>query len=303
MPVTVDSKLQSLKTVIKHEFNNAYGKLSPDSFYNKVCTQIASNSASNTYDLLGDFPEFKEWTSARQVKDMKEYSYTVSNKNYEATLGVKRMDLENDNIGTYRIKAARQAEAAIEFFNQSAADLLKNGESALCYDGQNFFDSDHPVYENSDGTGSNTPTSNIYGAGSSTAWYLLDLSKSLKPFIFQQREALKMEAITNPNSEYVFTNDAYMFGSSWRGAFCYGFWQQALISKEDLTAENFEKAYAQMRKVTKDGGRKMGVRATHIVIPPDLQSKAEGIFNAATNAAGAGNINYKKVEIIVCDWL
>ena len=72
MPVTVDSKLQSLKTVIKHEFNNAYGKLSPDSFYNKVCTQIASNSASNTYDLLGDFPEFKEWTSARQVKDMKE---------------------------------------------------------------------------------------------------------------------------------------------------------------------------------------------------------------------------------------
>ena len=72
MPVTVDSKLQSLKTVIKHEFNNAYGKLSPDSFYNKVCTEIASNSASNTYDLLGDFPEFKEWTSARQVKDMKE---------------------------------------------------------------------------------------------------------------------------------------------------------------------------------------------------------------------------------------
>ena len=173
----------------------------------------------------------------------------------------------------------------------------------MCYDGQNFFDSDHPVYENSDGTGSNTPTSNIYGAGSSTAWYLIDLSKSLKPFIFQQREALKMEAITNPNSEYVFTNDAYMFGSSWRGAFCYGFWQQALISKEDLTAENFEKAYAQMRKVTKDGGRKMGIRATHIVIPPDLQSKAEGIFNVANNAAGAGNINYKKVEIIVCDWL
>ena len=70
-----------------------------------------------------------------------------------------------------------------------------------------------------------------------------------------------------------------------------------------MTAENFERAYAQMRKVTKDGGRKMGIKATHIVIPPDLQSKAEGIFNVANNESGAGNINYKKVEIIVCDWL
>ena len=303
MPITVDSKLQSLKTVIKHEFNNAYGRLSPDSFYNKVCTNIASNSASNTYDLLGDFPEFSEWVSARQIKNMKEHSYTVSNKNYEATLGVKRMDLENDNLGTYRIKASRQAEAAVEFFNSSAAKLLKDGESNLCYDGQNFFDTEHPVYENADGSGNNTQASNIYGAGSSEAWYLLDLSKSLKPFIMQQREALKMESITKPNSEYVFVNDAYMFGSSWRGAFCYGFWQQALMSKEELTADNFEKAYAQMRKVTKDGGRKMGIKPTHIIVPPDLQSKAESIFNVANNAAGAGNINYKKVEIIVCDFL
>ncbi|CCG55798.1 putative major head subunit [Brachyspira pilosicoli WesB] len=303
MPITADEKLKSLKTIIKHEFNDGYGKLSPDSFYNKTCTLIPSNTASNTYDLLGDFPEFKEWVSQRQVKDMKEHSYTVNNKNYEATLGVKVMDLENDNLGTYKIKAARQAEAAIDFFNESAANLLKAGESTLCYDGQNFFDNEHPVYANADGTGDNTPVSNIYGTGSSQAWYLLDLSKSLKPLIMQQREALKMEAITNPNSEYVFTNDAYMFGSSWRGAFCYGFWQQALMSKADLTSDNFEKAYAQMRKITKDGGRKMGIKATHIVIPPDLQSKAEAIFNVANNEAGAGNINYKKVEIIVCDWL
>ena len=37
--------------------------------------------------------------------------------------------------------------------------LLKNAHATLCYDGQNFFDNDHPVYEKVDGTGQSTTVS------------------------------------------------------------------------------------------------------------------------------------------------
>ena len=44
--------------------------------------------------------------------------------------------------------------------------LLKTGGSTLCYDGQFFFDTDHPVFPNVDGTGTAVLVSNVAaGAG------------------------------------------------------------------------------------------------------------------------------------------
>ena len=40
--------------------------------------------------------------------------------------------------------------------------LLKNAHATLCYDGQKFFDNDHPVNEKVDGTGQSTTVSNIF---------------------------------------------------------------------------------------------------------------------------------------------
>lgn len=61
--------------------------------------------------------------------------------------------------------------------------LLASGFAANCYDGQFFFDTDHPV---SDADGNTVSLSNFQG-GAGSAWYLLDTSREVRPIIWQER--------------------------------------------------------------------------------------------------------------------
>ncbi|SEE00594.1 Mu-like prophage major head subunit gpT family protein [Pseudomonas anguilliseptica] len=62
---------------------------------------------------------------------------------------------------------------------------------------------------------------------SQTAWFLLDTSKPIRPFIYQERKAPEFVAQVSPQSESVFSLKAYKFGAEARVASGYGFWQLA----------------------------------------------------------------------------
>ncbi|MAK91786.1 MAG: head protein [Oleibacter sp.] len=59
------------------------------------------------------------------------------------------------------------------------------------------------------------------------AWYLLDTSKAVKPFVFQERERPQMISLTDLNSDSVFSTGEFQFSVEARGAGGYGFWQLA----------------------------------------------------------------------------
>jgi phage major head subunit gpT-like protein len=67
-------------------------------------------------------------------------------------------------------------------------------------------------------------------ANQATTWYLADLSKSIKPMIYQLRRALEMVSFTDPSSPAVFTADEYLFGTSCRHAVGYSYPQLMLRS-------------------------------------------------------------------------
>lgn len=60
-----------------------------------------------------------------------------------------------------------------------------------------------------------------------TAWYLLDASRAIKPFVFQERKKPQFVAITDPHSEKVFMGKEYIYGVDARGNAGYGLWQLA----------------------------------------------------------------------------
>ena len=55
-------------------------------------------------------------------------------------------------------------------------------------------------------------------ASSATAWYLLDCTKALKPFIWQLRQAPDFVARVTPNDPVVFDSHTYLYGTKARGA-------------------------------------------------------------------------------------
>lgn len=62
---------------------------------------------------------------------------------------------------------------------------------------------------------------------SDTAWYLLDTTKAVKPFIYQERKAPVFVQQTDPQADDVFNRKKFKFGAEARAAGGYGFWQLA----------------------------------------------------------------------------
>ena len=306
MAIISNATLDTLRTTVRGEFKIAFQNANANSLYKKLVTEIVSSSKTNTYGWLSKFPQMREWVGDRVVKSMSESSYAIENKKYESTLGVDRADIEDDNLGQYSAIAQSMGQEANDFLDRKVAALLKDGFDSLCYDGQKFFDEEHPVFANADGTGTKTLVSNIFkktNSDSGSAWFLLSLNRPLKPFILQQRTGMEMESITDTKNDTVFTKDLYQYGIRWRGNFGYGLWQQALASKAELNADNFEAALAQAQGFKRDGGDPMGIRPTALVVPASLEAAARKILERLTLENGEGNINYHAVELIVNPWL
>ena len=300
MPIITPALLSGLRTGFSKAFQDALA--ATPTYWEKVATRVPSSSASNTYGWLGQFPALREWVGDRVLKDMAAQAYQVQNKLYEGTVAVKRTDIEDDNVGVYMPLFSEMGRAAKAHADQLVFALLAAGETTTCYDGQNFFDTDHPVYPNADGTGTATLVSNLQ-AGTGAAWYLLDTGRALKPLIFQERTTPELEALTSTQDEMVFMSDAYRYGIRYRCNAGFGFWQQAYKSKAALDAANFDAAVAAMMQAKADGGRPLGIKPTTLVVPPALRADAMALIETQRTTGGASNPNYKAVEVIVSPWL
>jgi phage major head subunit gpT-like protein len=297
--------LSLLQTTLKGEFNNRLKSMEAESFHQKVATLITSNSTSNTYGWLGSFPKLREWVGDRVFENIKKSSYAIENKTYESTLNVKREDIEDDNLGMCPAMAKSMADEYFAFLNRNLATLLNDGFATLCYDGKNFFDEQHQLFAKADGTGAATDVSNIFGKADAkeAPWFLLAMSGSLKPLIIQQRTTPEFEHITDTKNDIVFIKDQYLFGIRYRGSFGYGFWQEAVASKEPLTPANYEAARLMMRQFKRDGGDPLGIVPTHLVVDASNEKAARKILEAQLIDGGVSNTNFHTAELIVSPWL
>lgn len=302
MAAITSAVLQALRTGFSKNFQDGFKAAAPN--YDMITMTVPSTTASNTYGWLGQMPGMREWIGDRVVKNLKEHSYTVVNKDFEATVGVKRTDIEDDNLGGYAPLMTELGRSAAVHPGELVYALLAAGFTTTCYDGQYFFDTDHPVNAEHDGSGADTSVSNIQaGVGTNKPWFLMDCSRAIKPLIHQDRKKPVFTPMTNLDDEAVFTSNEFRFGVDYRGNVGFGLWQQAFASKEDLTEDNFNACRTAMMAFKADGGKPLGIRPTHLVVGASNVVAAEKLILTEKLANGATNPLYKKVEIVVSDYL
>lgn len=294
------AQILALKTTLIARWNA--GLAIPKEDWKLIAKLVTSGGASNTYAWLTQFPSFREWVGARLHKAVAERAYQVPNRKFEATIDVSVDDIEDDNFGQYGTLAESAGQSAIDLKNDIIFQALLAGFSSPCYDGQYFFDSDHPVYASEDGTGAVTPVSNVQD-GAGAPWILLCTKRAAAPIYLQERYSPKFDMLTALQSETNFDYDKISFGGKWRGNAAYGFWQCAFGSKAPLTAANFGAGFDAMMGFHGDGGRKLGLMADTLVVGASNRAAAEAILLKASLEGGESNTNYKRVELIVTPWL
>ncbi|HDT5889118.1 Mu-like prophage major head subunit gpT family protein [Aeromonas dhakensis] len=302
MAMITPALLQSLFTGFKKNFEDA--KSEAPAQYTKIATVIKSTTKSNTYGWLGKFPNLRKWVGDRVIESMKAHGYQIVNEDFEATVGVDRNDIEDDELGIYAPMFAEMGRSAGIHPDELCFGLLGAGFTTPCYDAQYFFDTDHPVYPKADGTGTPVLTANVVvDAGyQGEPWFLLDTSRALKPVIFQDRKSPQLIAMTKIDDEAVFTRKEFRYGVDCRDAAGFGFWQLAFANKRALTPDNLWDAYSKMREFQADGGRKLGVKATMLVVHPSLEKLATQMLERELSNSSSNELK-GKLELVVADYL
>ena len=269
--------------------------------FQAIATTVPSTTKTNEYGWMGAIPRMREWLGPRVVHGIKSHGYSVKNKSFELTVAVDRDDIEDDNLGIYTPLMTELGSSAATHPDELVFGLLGNAHAELCYDGQNFFDTDHPVL---DEAGEESTQSNLdNNGGNGTRWYLLDCSRTLKPIIYQTRKEPRFVAKTAETDDNVFNAKEYIYGVDCRRNVGFGLWQQAYCSRKDLTAENLQAAISALEGRKGDHGKPLGMKATHLVAPALLKWKAIELLSPQRNAAGADNIMKDVVQLIVPRWL
>jgi phage major head subunit gpT-like protein len=300
--IVTNASVAALQVGFKKHFQDAFTATRAESDFLKVATLISSSSKSETYGWLGKFPKMREWVGARVHKDMASYGYTVPNKDFEATVDVLRTDIEDDNLGHLAPLMAEMGMAAAQQPDQLVFELLGAGTTTPCYDGQNFFDTDHPGF---DGDGDPITVSNVDASGVASApwWYLLDTTRPLKPLFYQERKRAEFVTKTNPlSSDKVFEENVFVYGADMRGNAGFGMWQMAYASNAALDGPALDAAMEAMRSLRDSNGRPLGIKPNLLVVGPRLRAAASQTVNVMLGAGGASNANYKAVEVLDTAW-
>lgn len=270
------------------------------SLYTRVATVVNSTTASNEYGWLGKAPRFREWIGDRVINAMANHGYTLKNRSFENTIGVDRDHIEDDNLGIYGPLFEELGASARAFPDELVFGLLKTGFASACYDGQYFFDTDHPVL---DEDGDIVSRANTDG-GSGTAWFLLDVSRPLKPLIYQNRKPFtNLVRKDKEDDDNVFFRKEFIYGADGRCEVGFGFWQQAWGSKQTLNAANYEVARAALTGMKGDYGRPLGLNPSLLVVPPSLEGAAKRIVQSVLVNGGESNPWAGTAEVLVVPWL
>jgi phage major head subunit gpT-like protein len=290
------ASLDGVFTSLNAIFNAAFTGVEPT--HEQIAMVVPSNTRTNDYKFMMQFPMLQEWIGDRTLKSLASEHFTISNKDYEASIEVDRNDIEDDQIGIYNPIVAELGRAAAQHPSKLLATLMATGFSTTCYDGQYFFDTDHSV------GGANVSN---YGGGAGTAWYLLDATRAIRPFIFQRRTMPQLTRQDRPDDENYFMRKKFRYGVDYRGAVGYGLWQLAYASKDTLNESNLQTAITAMKDFKNDEGVKLGITPSLLIVPNSLEFTARGILErdllGVTGEGTKSNIMKGMLQLMVNHWL
>jgi phage major head subunit gpT-like protein len=274
------------------DFQSAFDGAPKD--FERIATIIPSATRENTYPWLGQTATIREWLGERVVQNLSVHEYTIKNLKFEGTLAIPRDAVEDDTIGVFKPAVQELGRAAGSHPDKQVFGLLLEGFSKPCYDGQYFFDSDHPV--------NGASVSNLI-AGSTAPWFLMVTKRALKPLIWQVRRPYEFVNKDRLEDENVFNREEFIYGVSARVNAGFGLWQMAVACKDTLNAANYAAARAKILSFTSDSGEPLGLMPDLLVVPPSLEGAGRKLLINDRNDVGATNEWAGSAELLVTPWL
>lgn len=135
--------LNALRVRFSNDFAKGYGMA--EQWFSKVSTTVPSDGEGNVYGWMAELPEMREWLGERVVANLKEHAYTLPNKRYELTYGVNRDKIADDKLAIYAMHFQQLGSRTKKHPDILMRDAMRAGQNNVCYNGQSFFSTTHPI--------------------------------------------------------------------------------------------------------------------------------------------------------------
>lgn len=290
------NNLRMLEQGFSAAFRTGLARSAPVSM--ELAMTVPSSTAENVYDWLADNFMIREWIGDRHLQNIGKYDYTLKNRDFEGTIKVNRNKIQDDQYGSYGLMFQQMGDGVTQFPDKLNFGLLKAGFNTPCFDGQYFFDTDHPVGL----PGKEVSVSNHLG-GSGEAWFVMDTSKVLKPLIWQPRSAFNMVRMDKPDDENVFMRKEYIYGVDGRCNAGFGLWQLAVASKQTLNIENVQAALTALGNIRGNNGEPLNVQGTTLVVSSNLREAALSLMSKEYVAQGESNVLKGRLKVVSSGYL
>ncbi|WP_308719195.1 Mu-like prophage major head subunit gpT family protein [Komagataeibacter xylinus] len=289
MPEINAANLQILNANVNTAYNR-YLEVAPSQF-ELISMVTSSTSRESFYPKMDEIPGLRKWAGDRVVHDLSASNFTIINEPFEETIGIDRDDFEDDVFGIFNIAIQQLGYNAGVLPDQLIFSLLAQGASTKCYDGQNFFDTDHVNYDQSGKVVSYSNNAGpAQGETAGPAWYLFDTQRPLKPMIFQKRRPFVITPKTSLSDENVFRQKRFEWGVDGRCNAGFGMWQLAYRSTRPLNGVTYGAARAAMAALRRKDGISYGITPNILMVPPALEGQANSLMKndliASLNADG-----------------
>lgn len=142
VPAAINRTFQEYNTTLLQAFDEAP----------RVCqayaTEIPSSSRSTLHAWLGNQATVREWVGKRVLNSMGARYWEVVNRNWELSYSFDVNQILDDLEGLIASALMRARGDGVKWARHEdllCAATLEAGVSKLCWDGQYFFDTDHPI--------------------------------------------------------------------------------------------------------------------------------------------------------------
>lgn len=279
--------LKAAQTSFQTLFQHAFDKV--EQTYKTIAMVIPSTTSMNSYKWLGQLPGIRKWLGDKVINNLTAHGYLLENEDFELTIGVKRNDIQDDQLGVYNPLFSNIGDASARHPDELTWPALVAGfTDGQGFDKVSFFNAAHPVngIDAVDGTYTNRPA--VLGTGE--PWFLVDDTRPIQPIIFQEREGYHFVSQTNPESEGVFKRKEFLYGVEARVTVGYGLPQLIYGSREPLTAAAYEAARLALSGQKRiDGKFPLGINGTKLIVGEGNFKAGNIILTNERDAAGATN--------------
>ena len=266
-----------------------------------VTMETRSQTAEESYGWLKQMPGLRRWLGDRVVNNLSQEGMRIRNADWEETWSVDRNDIEDDRYMLLASAFRAAGMAAARHPDEVVWEMLGKGWDEEIWDGQNFFDTDHPY---TDSGGAERSQANTEAGGAGAAWYLLDSKMLFKPIVWQVRKRPdNLTRMDSPTDEAVFARKEFRYGLDCRDAAGWGFWQGIYGSKHPLNKAKYELARQTMHDLRGDGGRKLGVKPDTLIVPSSLEGAARRLLGRELDEDGATNEWKDTAKVELVTWL